>query len=36
MTVGFEVLVHDVIAAIATEPVPISARSPLTSIGTAG
>ena len=36
MTVGFEVLVHEVIAAIATEPVRIVARSPLTSSATGG
>ena len=34
MTVGFEVLVQDVIAAIATEPVRIVVRSPPTSIST--
>ena len=34
MTVGFEVFVHEVIAAIATEPVRIVARWPSTSIVT--
>jgi hypothetical protein len=35
MTVGFEVFVHDVIAAIATDPLRIVADSPptVTSIG---
>ena len=36
MTVGFEVFVHEVIAAIATEPVRFDARSPRTSSETAG
>ena len=34
MTVGFDVFVQDVIAAIATDPVRIVARSPSTSIST--
>ncbi len=34
ITVGFDVFVHDVIAAIATEPVRIVARRPPTSIVT--
>src|SRR5258705_8704067 len=34
MTVGFEVFVHEVIAAIATEPVRIGARWPSTSTKT--
>jgi hypothetical protein len=34
MTVGFDVFVHDVIAAIATEPELIDARCPRTSIST--
>src|SRR5258707_7186807 len=36
ITVGFEVFVHDVIAAIATEPVRIDARCPSSSTSTAG
>jgi hypothetical protein len=36
MTVGFDVFVHDVIAAMATEPVRISARAPSISTSTDG
>jgi len=36
MTVGLEVLVHEVMAAIATDPVRIEARSPRTSRSTLG
>ena len=36
MTVGLEVFVQEVIAAIATEPVRIEARCPSSSTATAG